>query len=258
MRSAAWRHSRSTWRGRSRRRQRTRCAASPASTGRSGRSRRDPTFLLGTRTTSVSSSRGLRPRRRTALAYDALGRLTRTTHPDGNFVAKSYGVWSETTYDEHGHPTTIRLDAYGRTVLQERYLSGQPLQTRSTYDALGRLIGLADPGGNAWSWTYDWLGRNTAKRDPDAGTWMYQYDDAGRVMSQADAKKQQTQFTYDGAGRLASRSNAAGTTTIGRSEVRAGYFNAGQVTTVSSPGGVLKIDYDALGRAVRQIRTLDG
>jgi YD repeat-containing protein len=40
-------------------------------------------------------------------------------------------------------------------------------------------------------------------------------------------------------------------------EPRSGYFNLGRLTTVTSPEDVVRIDYDAAGRATGQIRTLD-
>jgi RHS repeat-associated protein len=188
----------------------------------------------------------------TTLAYDFKGRLVKATHADGTAVLKSYGLWSETTIDEHGHPTTVRYDAYGRAVRKE------PVPANYTYDLLGHLIGMTDALGNAWSWTFDSLGRNLLQHDPDSGQWSFEYDDAGRPTAHTDAKGQRTEFTYDSGGRLAGRTNPDGTVTYTYSETRAGHFNVGRITTVRDPASVLKTDYDALGRAVGLERTLDG
>ena len=205
------------------------------------------------------------PAQTTTFNYDALGRPIATTYPGAAVISQSYGVWSSDVADEHAallvpnpdllHVTRTRFDAYGREITKEQHLSGQTLQTQSTYDAMGRLVGMTDPAGNSWSWTYDWLGRNIVRSDPDSGTWSFEYDDAGRMTAQIDAKNQRTEFEYvDPAGRLTRK----GDVTIIRSEPRAGYFNTGQVTTISSPGTTLKTDYDALGRPVHQVRTIDG
>ncbi len=190
--------------------------------------------------------------------YDAMDRSTTLRHPDNAEVQTSYGPWSQTVTDENGKPSTARYDAYGRVIVQERTLNGQPVQTLSSYDPLGRLTGMTDALGNSWSWTFDALGRNTSRNDPDAGVWSYEYDDAGRVTSQTDAKNQTTTFAYDSAGRLSSKVSPVGTVTLTRSERRANFFNVGRVTTVAAPGPTtLKTDYDALGRPVKATRTLD-
>jgi YD repeat-containing protein len=117
---------------------------------------------------------------------------------------------------------------------------------------------MQDDVGHQWTWAFDSLGRNYSKSDPDAGTWSFAYDDAGRLTGQTDAKGQTTTFGYDTAGRLATKSNAAGTVAMTYSEARSSFFNQGRVTTVTAPGTTLQTDYDALGRAVRMTRNLDG
>jgi RHS repeat-associated protein len=201
---------------------------------------------------------GFETPRITSYSYDALDRLTVSLFPDGNDVEKTYGIWSETTFDEHNHPATTRFDAYGRKAQTEQVLGGQTLPTAYGYDLLGRMTGITDPVGITWSWTFDSLGRNTERIDPDSGTWAFIYDDAGRLVHQTDAKGQQTEFDYDAAGRPWTKTNSVETVTIGHSEQRDGYFNIGRTTSVSVTGRTLTMDYDAAGRAVKQRRTLDG
>jgi YD repeat-containing protein len=194
----------------------------------------------------------------TSYGYDAFDRVVRVTHPDGNFISTSYGLLSQTTADENGKPVARYFDVFGRVVAEERFLSGQAVTTTSSYDLLGRLIGMQNDVGHQWSWAFDSLGRNYSKSDPDAGTWTFAYDDAGRLTGQTDAKGQTTAFGYDTAGRLGTKSNAAGTVAMTYSEARSSFFNQGRVTTVTAPGTTLQTDYDALGRAVRMTRNLDG
>lgn len=79
----------------------------------------------------------------------------------------------------------------------------------------------------------------------------------GPAHGQTDAKAQTTTFGYDTVGRLQTKANGAGTVTTAYSEARTGFFNNGFPTTITSPSSVLKLDYDALGRVVKQTRTLD-
>ena len=194
----------------------------------------------------------------TTYMYDGFDRLTAVHFPDNNQMTKTYNLWRETTFDEHGHPTTSRFDAYGRTVQKEQLLSGQTLLTRYSYNLLGQLVAITDPLNNAWSWSFDSVGRSYSRSDPDSGTWTFEFDDAGRVAVQTDAKSQETEFTYDPAGRLATKINASGTVTVTRSEPRSGFFNVGRITTVSDASGMFTRDYDPEGRGVRQTRTLEG
>jgi len=201
---------------------------------------------------------GFETARTTTFTFDSLDRITASTFPGNAQVQRSYGIWRDTVFDEHGHPTTTELDAYGRRVKLEQVLNSQTHSTVYSFDLLGRMTGITDPAGIQWSWTFDSLGRNTARNDPDSGAWTFQYDDAGRLMHQTDAKGQETDFSYDLAGRLSSKVNAAGTVTIGHSEARAGYYNIGRTTSVTSAGQSLTMDYDKEGRPLQQRRMLDG
>lgn len=212
----------------------------------------------GTASETTPYYEGFETPRTTTHSYDALDRLTASVFPDSNHIQKTYGIWSETTFDEHLHPATTRFDAYGRTAQTQQVLGGQTLSTMYSYDLLGRMTGITDPVGITWSWSFDSLGRNPTRTDPDSGTWTFTYDDGGRVLHQTDAKGQLTVFAYDLAGRLSTKTNSVETVTTGYSEPRPGYFNIGRTTSVSVPGRTLAVDYDAAGRAVRWTRTLDG
>jgi RHS repeat-associated protein len=192
----------------------------------------------------------------TTIGYDALDRVVAVTHPDGHSVGKSYGLWSETTTDENDTSTTVHFDAYGRVRVKEELLNGQTLQTGSTYDSLGRLVGVTNPLGITWSWTFDSLGRNTVKVDPDTGGWSWRYDDEGRVTRQIDAKEQRVETSYNAAGRPSGRQtyNASGaltsSVTLLYGEQRPEQYNVGRLTSVNAPGNnILRRGYDARGRS---------
>jgi YD repeat-containing protein len=82
--------------------------------------------------------------------------------------------------------------------------------------------------------------------------------DAGRIEGLCRAVSRRAAPTKNWRRGPLTKANAAGTTSLSYAQTRSGYFNAGRVTTVTSPGNILTSDYDALGRTVRLTRTLDG
>jgi YD repeat-containing protein len=193
----------------------------------------------------------------TQYAYDALGRVFYTALPGGRETSTLYEATSRIDTDPDGKQATSRFDAYGRVIELERSLDSQPVLTQTQYDVLGRRIGMTDPAGIAWTWAYDSLGRVRQETDPDAGNSTFTYDKAGRPLTKLDAKGQTTTFAYDTpVGRLQTKTNAAGTVTFTYSQARTGFYNKGRLTRVSMTGNSLDLDYDALGRNVKQKRTI--
>jgi RHS repeat-associated protein len=200
----------------------------------------------------------------TGYSYDALDRLTEVAYPDGNAVAKAYGLRSEMTTDENGQLTTLRFDAYGRLVAKERALAGSLVATQFGYDALDRRTSMADELGNSWSWQFDSLGRTEQISDPDAGVQAFAYDDADRLDQKTDAKGQRIELDYDLAGRRSQKrtydasNGLTGQVSFVYSEARPSYFNKGRPTSIAGPGPTsLQLDYDARGRTARQRRQVD-
>lgn len=202
----------------------------------------------------------------TTFAYDKLGRLVRTTNPDGTSRSESYGLGSGTELlsilrtDEDGRQTIEASDADGRRVRRTRMKDATPLSTLYQRDGLGRILRVVDPMGNQWSYVYDGLGRRTRVSDPDLGTWSYAYDDASRLVAQTDARGQRTDLSYDAMSRLTRKTvnTAAGSEITSNSydEGRSGYFNVGQLTTavrsVGSKRFTQTYDYDEAGRLARR------
>jgi YD repeat-containing protein len=162
--------------------------------------------------------------RETAYEYDEFDRVVRVLLPGGLTTETTYEPGSLEQRDPLGTVVLTTLDAYGRAIEVERFLGGQSVITESTYDVLGRLVGMEDDVGNEWSWVFDSLGRLLVEDDPDAGQWTYSYDDAGRLVSQTDAKSQVTTLAYDTVGRLQTKTNTGGTVTYTYSEPRGSYL----------------------------------
>jgi RHS repeat-associated protein len=198
------------------------------------------------------------PGETTEYQYDGQDRPISVRGAGGGMVTYSYGPWSVTHTDEHGHKVTTVFDSRGRERRVEKYGLGMPVTVESAYDLLGRRTSVTDALGNQWTWSFDSLGRSYARVDPDAGAWAYEHDDAGRLLAQVDAKGQRTDLSYDGAGRVATKSTPDGTMTFNRSEPRPGYYNVGRLTSVAGAGTSKTIDYDAAGHPVRETRLLGG
>jgi RHS repeat-associated protein len=172
-------------------------------------------------------------------------------------MRKEYGLWSETTIDANSKAVTVERN--GRSSVTRTKIKGEEVTTTSHSDPLGRQVALEDTLGNAWAWTYDSLGRVIEEVDPDSGRKSFTYDEVSGTDTQTDAKDQVTTLSHDTAGRVLSRQNTAGTTSYsyGTTAGCPGACNVGRLVGVSFPGASMTMDYDALGRIVRQVRTLD-
>jgi len=198
----------------------------------------------------------------TYISYDALDRPVKTTNPDGTTNTVSYLIWSTTVTDPVGHQRINLLNSLSKKTAEQYFINSTTYQTSYSYDNLGRLRGIKDANGNAWSYSYNSLGQMTSFTDPDLGTWTKAYDANGRIISQTDAKGQQTTYGYDAINRKTSEAMLAGTPnavtyTWTYDQPVAGYYNVGQLTSQSEPTGGATFNYDLLGRQVNTVKTID-
>lgn len=227
-------------------------------------------------------------------SYDALGRVSQVTNPDGTKTTICRNGWDTTTLDPKLHRKTETADAFGRTIKVEEYTGAQQTcvtsgvtlyaTTQYQYDALGNLVKVTDQPGNVTTMRYDTLGRKIAMSDPDMGKcgdltalipsgtypwyptpcWNYKYDAAGNLERQTDAKNQQLWFRYDALNR---RTQKDFTTQKpdGSGDVRYLYetsvntFNqVGRLKQVIDASGNVQFRYDPVGRIIRTDKVLDG
>lgn len=200
--------------------------------------------------------------------HDALGRPTKVTQPDSTVTTTAYSGRTTTVTDALGRVHTSDVDAYGRVLRRtEPSVIGA---TQYAYDAAGNLTALTNAKGQVTSFTYDTLGRKLSMVDPNAGLWAYAYDDNGNLISQTDARGVKISLTYDAMDRLTRRTLAADPSGVtGKSvgavlaslvydETAGRPDSIGRLTSVSDPSGTIAFYHDALGRVVRQVRTVDG
>ncbi len=220
----------------------------------------------------------------TSFSYDEADRPVRVTHPDGAYREMTYlsanGTAQVQTEDEScfdSDPATIcgqslaEQDGFGRTVLTQQYdfdgtddgLSAGWRTTTYDFDLADRLIGVTDPNGSTWSYTYNPRGQRTVSDDPDLGTWTMSYDLNGNLLLQTDAKGQTIAFTYDNLNRpltktVTDASAGVDVITTTYDEVRAGFYNTGQMTTQTGAEGTITYDYAWNGQLAERQYQIDG
>jgi RHS repeat-associated protein len=234
----------------------------------------------------------------TLFDYDALGRLVKTTLPDGATRLIGYTpmlgrpdevILKTSTVDELGRLVQVFSDAFGRTRFVNRINTGNVSSPQTLeYDALDRLVSLKDAANNQWVYVYDTLSRRVSARDPDLGTWTYSYDAKGRLLTQKDAKGQVTSLTYDGLDRVATKtvetrgpsSTAAAPTAVTATAITTSCYDnrlrddatgldcaapivtvpysLGRLTQVRNTGATVSLNYDAAGRLIKSSAVISG
>ncbi len=204
----------------------------------------------------------------TQYAYDLVGRLVKTTNPDGTASQTAYdsqgrrisstdakGNVTQYEYDTAGRMSrigypdqtedTFAYDAEGhRTQISSHGLAGsQGIITNYAYDVLGRQVQTINADGGRTTTNYDALGQVASTTDARNNPTSYAYDDAGRRVSVTDAVGNVSKFAYDATGNQTSFTDALNHTT------QYVYDDAGRRTkTIYPDQSTGSVTYDLLGR----------
>ncbi|MFF3678126.1 RHS repeat-associated core domain-containing protein [Streptomyces sp. NPDC002120] len=155
------------------------------------------------------------------ILFDGAGRPTAV-------IAKKFGTETKRTTTSYtgdtttispppgGTATTTVVDALGRTVEARQYTD--PARTASqstvyTYNRLGQLSQVTDPGNAKWTYIYDVRGRQVEVNDPDKGVTKTAYDAGDRVNDVTDARGVTLHTDYDDLGRPVATKQATATLT---------------------------------------------
>ena len=219
----------------------------------------------------VRSSAGQQNPRFETFEYDARGRLTKQTHPDGTSRRLRYGADGTTTSvtitNEREHAKTIRSDAYGRVahVTERDQAKAQVATVTYTYDAAGQLLTTTDPNGNVTTNTWDLLGHLRAVDDPDLGPRSYAYDLNGNLKTQTDAKNRTLSYTYDALDRPETKTYPGSQKVTWAYDEPGHGAGIGRLTSVTDPSAAgcpqahsEELDYDQLGQVTSQTTCIDG
>ncbi len=209
---------------------------------------------------------GLETPRNIVYDYDALGRVSTITQPDGTREKTCYNNGITDHIDRSEHRKRETRDGYGRVVKIEEYLGTyknctDPENLYATtvyeYDVLGNLRFIIDAENNQTEMRYDSLGRKVYMRDPDMGTWTYEFDANGNLISQVDARAQQIIFSYDLLNRVTRKHYPSGTDIVFIYDEPWSTNAKGRLTTMSDASGKTTYYYDIMGRASTVTKNID-
>jgi RHS repeat-associated protein len=202
-----------------------------------------------------------------SLAHDALGRVVRTTRPDGAVATVRYlpGVIEEADEEDtrrdagapHAGTVTRRvLDAFGRVVRTEERLGTRTVVTSDRFDLKGAVVEHIDAAGAATRFDYDLLGRVVRVRRPEASQIVV-HDPSGNVV-EARSGSSTLLRSFDLADRPTEvRHGSAATAPVvtytyhdpGPPPADAGANTAGgRLVRVDDEAGTTILDYDGRGR----------
>lgn len=199
-----------------------------------------------------------------AFAYDPDGMLAASTDPLGRSVGIAYDPAHRPialvdplngrislARDVVGNPTRLSDERENSTAFswddRDRLRDvTDPLGVTTvgyTYDALGRIVGIANARGDRITLGYDADGRLVSKAYNDAQVAVYAWSDGSALSAVTDASGTKA-FTYDAAGRVTGIAYPGGKTAA------FGYDGNGNLEGITYPDGSrATYTYDALNRA---------
>ena len=214
----------------------------------------------------------------TANTYDTVGRVWKTTTPDGAFVETNYGLATSgasigttvTVTDQAGKLRRSVTNALGQLKrVDEPNDSNQlgavdnPNQyTSYNYDILNNLTTVSQ-GTQTRSFVYDNLSRLKSATNPESGLIQYAYDNNGNLTSKIDARNIQTNYVYDNLNRVKTRTYSDSTYPVNYyydtlSNAKGKLIKVVTGTT-SSPFSITEYQaFDSIGRVTQSRQTTDG
>jgi len=183
--------------------------------------------------------------------YDGLGRVTQIDRPGPCEPAPcrvtiEHDGLEQTITDEQGRATEQRWEAFGDPGAA-RFASLTDAAAKVwtyTYHALGGLAAVDAPGAHGTrSWSYGTDHLLDAETHPESGTTTYTYD-GGRLWQRRDARGKTFQHYYDDNDRL----TWVEVVNDNSQDLRFGYSDADNRTSMSSAGVSTSVVYDAANR----------
>ena len=185
--------------------------------------------------------------------YDAVGRVSTETKPDGSYTTTSYAGLTTTVTNDKNQTTSKVNNAIGELV---QVTDANYNTINYQYDPQGNLIHTQDSEGNVISTTYNIRGFKTSMNDPDLGAWTYDYNALGELIKQTDAKGIAVTTSYDKLGRIKQRVEPEGTSTWSYDTAAKG---KGKLTSIQSAEGISNaFTYDSFGRPYKVSTVIDG
>ena len=223
----------------------------------------------------------------TRYEYDRFGRVSTITDPLGGVTRMSWtasgelreriepdGTTTRWTYDGNDHNTET-VDANGNVTRTE--FGGLDLLAAEVgadggrlsygYDTELRLVSITNERGLVWRYEYDAAGNLVTETDYNGRELRYEYNAAGQLIKQITGTGDTISFERNPLGRIVRRTSGTGVATFGYdpvgrmvlarnedAEVVLAYDHAGQKTSESINGRVLRFEHDPLGRPTKLVR----
>lgn len=218
----------------------------------------------------------------TSALYDALGRMTTLTRPDGNTIQTSFSNNCSTITDEAAKQRKTCVDALGRTVASFEPDSTNALnwETDTTFDVFNNPVAITQKGGTSdsaqWrtrSFAYDGLSRLTQATAPESGTTNYYYLTVAGVQCAGDSSKQcrvtdarsiTKTFSYDAIARLTSKTYSDTTPAVTYLYDQTSFNGLtitngnGLRTGMTDASGSTAWSFDTMGRVLSRQQTIAG
>ena len=189
----------------------------------------------------------------TTYTYDAYGRPTQVTYPNGQTEQYSYSTDLKTTTITSGGRTVVsKIDNLGRTVEIDNPSGEDNIKYAYYYGDTPSTIYKQSGGIGGWiqkkSYTYDSYLRKLTSTSVDFGTVTYAYNDTANTVSVTDPLGRTTTTQTDELGRNIQ------TQFVPDSSITSSTYDAfGNVLTVTDPRNLVhKTDYDAYGRPITE------
>lgn len=191
---------------------------------------------------------------------DALGHETRCAYsPEGDLIAVTGPDGATTTYDYDALGRLIGLTdpAGGRTSVQLRpdglptaLIDANGRTTRYARDSIGRLLRIENPNGAVYTLEYDPLGRITGMKTFEGIVYAFGYSEDGALAWSEERSRNgqliRTTYSYDPNGRPTRTVASDGEWTEFE------YDAAGQLVAGRNRHALVSLQYDAVGRCVRE------
>ncbi|TNJ33223.1 putative Ig domain-containing protein [Arenimonas terrae] len=195
--------------------------------------------------------------------YDRRGLLTHQKDGVGNIVKSTYTDHGQLETQTHtittGRESVTRYgySLRGDLLLRTGDIGGLNQNSRTHYDAFGRVLETIDGSGKATTYRYDHGGRIVVTKAPLERVTQVEYDAFGRAWKTTDASGKTTSYTYDEAGRSMTVKTPEGVEVVTRrnrhGEIHEVIDGRGGKTTYSyDKNGMLKSVKDANERLVTQ------
>ncbi len=199
---------------------------------------------------------------------DAIGRTIRTRSQLGlesrsafePLLSKGWDANQANAKSPYEHtPDVTEFDGLGRVVRSTRFLAGKPIIAAYAYSAASDLLSRVDPENNTSRYAYDGRGRRLLVDDPDAGKHRFVFDAVGNVVEHHAPDGKIVRYAYDLANRpIAEDWNGDGTAEVVRTYDEGGETLLGQLSSVTDPSGSASYAYDARGRLLETVLSVQG